>query len=151
MRLLLERRPWWGADRRGQSLVEFAIVFPVFMLLLGGVVQFGMLFWGQNTINQIVRDAGRYAASVTACDGSASADVVLRSESLGSGTILAGTVAVEDPVWAPSGDCPDTNAVDEAVWVRVRASGQVPVFFPFVPANGVVTSEAEYRVEPVLQ
>ena len=56
-----------ATTRRGQSLVEFALVFPVFVLLLGGVIQFGIIFWGQNTLNQIVRDAGRYGATVAAC------------------------------------------------------------------------------------
>ena len=43
---------------RGQALAEFAIVVPVFMLLLTGMIQFGIILWGQNTLNQVVRDAG---------------------------------------------------------------------------------------------
>ena len=45
------------ADIRFSPTVQQEIVVPVFMLFLGGVVQFGMIFWGQNTINQIVRTA----------------------------------------------------------------------------------------------
>jgi len=133
---------------RGQSLVEFAIVVPVFMLFLGGVVQFGMIFWGQNTINQIVRDGGRYAATVTDCSGGANADVVAKTTALANGTILAGTITVASPTWSPAGPCPDSNS--KTVWVTVSASGTVPIFFPFLPGNGTVSSSAQYRVEPVI-
>src|SRR4051794_17376585 len=53
---------------RGQALVEFAIVFPILMLILGGIIQFGLIFWGQNTLTQVVRDTGRWAASQQSCD-----------------------------------------------------------------------------------
>ena len=53
----------WCHRPRGQSLVEFAIVFPVFIALVGGVIQFGMVFWAQNTLTQVVRDTGRWAAT----------------------------------------------------------------------------------------
>lgn len=146
----LAREPVLGrrVRSRGQSLVEFAIVVPIFMLFLGGIVQFGMIFWGQNTINQIVRDGGRYAATVTDCSGSAAAvnDVKEKTSALASGTMLAGTLTVNTPTWS-SNSCPTSNAT--AVWVTVSASGTVPIFFPWLPGNGSVSSSAQYRVEPV--
>jgi len=33
-------------------------------LLLAGMIQFGIILWGQNTLNQVVRDTGRYAATL---------------------------------------------------------------------------------------
>ena len=48
---------------RGQALVEFAIILPVFVLFLAGVIQFGILFWAQNTLTQIARDTGRWAST----------------------------------------------------------------------------------------
>ncbi|MGH2466872.1 MAG: ATP-binding protein [Candidatus Limnocylindrales bacterium] len=38
----------------GQSLAEFAIVLPVFRLVLSAIIQFGLIFWGQNTLNQLL-------------------------------------------------------------------------------------------------
>jgi Flp pilus assembly protein TadG len=40
---------------RGQSLAEFALVFPILMLIIGGIIQFGVIFWGQNTLTQVAR------------------------------------------------------------------------------------------------
>jgi len=53
---------------RGQSLVEFAIVLPVLMLIIGAIIQFGIIFWGQNTLTQIARDTGRWASTQPGCD-----------------------------------------------------------------------------------
>ena len=52
-----------GRRGRGQALVEFALILPVLMLILGAVIQFGLIFWAQNTLTQVVRDTGRWAAT----------------------------------------------------------------------------------------
>ena len=46
---------------RGQSLVEFAMIAPLFFFLLFGVVDFGRLFFVQMTLQNAVRQAGRFA------------------------------------------------------------------------------------------
>lgn len=145
------RRERW----RGQALVEFAIVIPVFMLILGGVIQFGIYFWDQNTLNQIVRDAGRYAATVACGDGSpgavaaSNADIVTKTRALEAQTPFSGTFAVPTVV-LPTSDsspfsCPPLSNAD-VVWVSITAQATVPVFFPLV--NGAISSTATFRMEP---
>jgi hypothetical protein len=55
--------PIAGHRQRGQSLAEFAIVFPVLFLVLAAIIQFGLVFWAQNALTQVVRDTGRWAAT----------------------------------------------------------------------------------------
>jgi len=50
---------------RAQSLVEFALVLPLLLVLIGGAVQFGVIFAGQNSLNQVARDIARWAATQT--------------------------------------------------------------------------------------
>lgn len=50
------------ASRRGQSLVEFALVLPFLILLLMGIIEFGWLVKNQLTIANAARDGARYAA-----------------------------------------------------------------------------------------
>ena len=52
-----------GADRgrRGQSMVEFALVVPVFILLLVGLFDLGRAVYAYNTVNNAAREAGRLA------------------------------------------------------------------------------------------
>ena len=48
-------------DARGQSLVEFALVVPVFLLVLLAIVQFGFIFNAQVTITNAAREGARAA------------------------------------------------------------------------------------------
>jgi len=46
---------------RGQSMVEFALIVPVFVLLLVGIFDFGRAVYGYSTINNAAREAARLA------------------------------------------------------------------------------------------
>ena len=45
----------------GQSMVEFALILPVFILLLVGILDVGRAVYAYNTINNAAREAGRLA------------------------------------------------------------------------------------------
>jgi Flp pilus assembly protein TadG len=45
----------------GQGLVEFALVFPLIMLLLFGVIDFGRAIYAYNTLSDAARQADRTA------------------------------------------------------------------------------------------
>jgi TadE-like protein len=47
---------------RGQGLVEFAIVLPVFLVILMGMVDVGRAVWANNTVGNAAREAARFAA-----------------------------------------------------------------------------------------
>jgi Flp pilus assembly protein TadG len=46
---------------RGQSLVEFALVFPVFMLVLSGILDFGFMLYSRMTVINAAREGARTA------------------------------------------------------------------------------------------
>ena len=48
-------------EQRGQTLVEFALILPVFVLLLVGIFDFGRAVYAFNTINQAAREGARLA------------------------------------------------------------------------------------------
>jgi Flp pilus assembly protein TadG len=48
-------------DRRGQSLVEFALILTPLMLILLGIIQFGFIFNSYVTMTNAVREGGRTA------------------------------------------------------------------------------------------
>lgn len=52
------RRP----RRGGQSLVEFALIFPFFMLVILALTQWSHMFFVHQTLQHAVREAGRNAA-----------------------------------------------------------------------------------------
>jgi Flp pilus assembly protein TadG len=55
-------------SQSGQSLVEFALVAPVFFLLVFGVLDFGRLFFTQMTLQHALREAGRFAVTGNTID-----------------------------------------------------------------------------------
>ena len=129
---------------RGQSLVEFALVIPVFLLILGGVIQLGFILWGANSLNQVVRDTGRYAATL---DCSSAAETAAETQ---FGVLLADTggpwSAATVNVTYTSAICPEDNT--DVVWVEVAATARAPIFFPVVPGGGQFGSSTTFRVEP---
>ena len=44
---------------RGQALVEFALIIPLFALLLFALLDFGRVVYTQNTVEQAAREASR--------------------------------------------------------------------------------------------
>src|SRR2546429_1568133 len=50
------------ASQRGQSTVEFALVTPLFLLLVLGTIDFGVMFEQAISITEAARDAGRLAS-----------------------------------------------------------------------------------------
>lgn len=53
-----------GRGDRGAVLVEFAVVFPVFMLLTLGMLTGGVVLTHQLSVTQAAREAARYGATV---------------------------------------------------------------------------------------
>lgn len=51
----------WTRDTTGTSAVEFAILTPVFLLLLTGMLAYGIYFGAANSLQQLSADAARTA------------------------------------------------------------------------------------------
>lgn len=55
---------------RGQSMVEFALAFPIFLLIIIGIMEFGRLFITYTSVYAAAREGARYGAAVdNLCDG----------------------------------------------------------------------------------
>jgi Flp pilus assembly protein TadG len=163
--------------RRGQALVEFSLVIGLFMLVVGGIVQFGIILWSQNAINDIARDTARWEVtqSTSPCDSSSSrASVVATANQLARNASLVsyapGTWSTAQPIsslgdegvgvdWqgdtAFAVDCPPADS--SKVWtVRVRVNHVVPIFVPglrFIAppctsSGFCLSSTTELRMEP---
>jgi Flp pilus assembly pilin Flp len=50
------------AEETGQNLVEFALLLPVLMYILMGIMQFGLVFAAYLTINNAVREGARWGS-----------------------------------------------------------------------------------------
>jgi Flp pilus assembly protein TadG len=51
----------WVRDTRATAAIEFAILMPVFLLMLTGMMAYGIYFGAANSIQQLTADAARTA------------------------------------------------------------------------------------------
>ena len=75
----------------GAQLIEFVIVFPILMLLLAGILDFGMMFRSF----EVVTNASREGARVAVLPGYNLADVQLRVQEYLDSAGLTSTVVTE--------------------------------------------------------
>src|SRR5574340_995466 len=50
--------------KRGQSMVEFALAFPIFLMIVIGIMEFGRLFITYTSVFAAAREGARYGAAV---------------------------------------------------------------------------------------
>lgn len=62
-------------DDRGAAAVEFALVLPILVVLVFGIVDFGRALFAYNYLTSAVREGGRFAA----VQGSASAQAAVQA------------------------------------------------------------------------
>lgn len=99
--------------QKGQSLVEFALVFPIFFVLLMGLIEFGLVFNALLSINFASRDASLIAAEAGNAAGS---DCIILKK-------------VEDAIGAPSST---TKVTEVRIYLAdkngLQKGGQVQVY-----------------------
>lgn len=110
----------------GQAIIEMALVMPLLLLLILGMLEFGWLLNGQITITGSAREGARTAVTFDST-GSASGPVQEATERVAAGSVLSGVEA-------------DTNYSETEVQVLVTASIE--------PLIGLFVS-APYRLEAV--
>jgi hypothetical protein len=85
------RRRWIDRDAAGQGLVEFALVIPIFLVIVFAVFDVGRVVWARDSLTSAAREAARYAS----VHGGAKVTVCPTGPSLGS------TPASGCPTWTP--------------------------------------------------
>lgn len=58
----------------GASLVEFALILPLLLLLVFGIISFGLIFHAKLSITDGAREAGRYGATLPVTNFASSTD-----------------------------------------------------------------------------
>lgn len=62
-RILRHGAPHEGRHQRGQSLTEFALVLPVLLIILGGVLDLGRLYYAYVAVTDVAGEGASYAAA----------------------------------------------------------------------------------------
>ena len=128
---------------RGQTLVEFALAFPIFIVLLIGLIEGGRYVFYSESLNHAAREGARYAIihGANAPDGDSTgppddpsgADIkdAVREASLGFAD--ADEIVIPDPTYVPN-----NNTRGSSVTVTLQYT-----YTPIVSVFGSITIEAE--------
>jgi hypothetical protein len=145
MKALVRRsRPYSAARSRGQAIVEFALAFPIFFVLLIGLIEGGRYVFYSEGLNHAVREGARYAIihganSQPAADRAGPPDdptgeqvkEAVREAAVGFND--PDGIVIPDPTWSPT-----NNRRGSQVTVTIEYT-----YTPIVSVFGSITIEAE--------
>jgi hypothetical protein len=84
----------WLRRERGQDLLEYALVLPVLALLLFGIMEFALIFFSYNTINDAAREAARWGVIIDAGAFRDHVDIEDRAREVTDAAGLSGVIPV---------------------------------------------------------
>jgi Flp pilus assembly protein TadG len=148
--MAMSSRPSRWASEQGSELIEFAIVAPILMLLIAGIVDFGMLF----RTYEAVTNAAREGARVGVLPGYLPADVQNRVGQYlaAAGLSAAPTVTVANvPVTTGAGTFTATSVTVNYPYQFVVLGGVGPFFggtFGSMPLRAVSVMRIEAAAAP---
>lgn len=118
-------------DQRGQALVEFAIVLPIMLLVLFGMVEFGRIFYTQLAVNNAAREGARWAAvhAFTTADA-LKTKVGENAYVLDTNTVKNGTSFVYLDSNRVEQDLNDPNDRTRGGSIKISVSYPVDIFLP---------------------
>jgi Flp pilus assembly protein TadG len=130
---------------RGQSIVEFALILPVFMLLIAGAVEFGRAYFAYAQLLQAAQEGARYGAVLPHARDDAGIIARVRQVSPGGNATNVTVTAT----------CSPTNTAGVAVANRTRgnvltvaAQSTFSALLPFFPLRTIpMTATASMVIE----
>lgn len=129
------------ARRRGAAVVEFAIVAPVFFLVILGMIEFGRVAM----VQQVITNAAREGARIAVLDGATKTKVKSKVEDYLNSAGISGSSLTVSP------DPPDSAKYGESVTVGVSVPFSQVSWLPtpqFI-GNQQLRSESIMRRETV--
>lgn len=132
-------------EERGAAAVEFALILPIFLMLLFGIIDFGYMINRGSMINNAARDAAR-AASLKSTQAEVEQVATYATRSVGAVTV---TVSCKRPPANTSCGAYDANRLSgdtAVVKIAYKHKMLTPVGM-FFPGGFDLTRQAEMRIE----
>jgi Flp pilus assembly protein TadG len=148
------RRGAWASNRRGQALAEFAIVLPVILLFIAGIVEFGRAWNIKQAVTDAAREGARYTvvrdANMTMSQVEDKIEERLALASIEQSTIV---ISSSDPSCSPIATCFHTEAGwGKEMTVSVSTQYKMPLVkvllrWAGVPSTVTINTQATMRGE----
>ena len=114
----------------GQAMVEFALILPILIMLLCGIIDFGWIFGNQILANNAAREAARYTA-IHYEDYDNEAEIISKAESIViERARLLDDISLEAPI-------------KEGEKIKILFKANIPILTPF---TSLILGD-EYQIE----
>ena len=126
---------------RAQTMVEFALVFPIVLLITYGIIEFGRMVFIYASVTGAARDGARYGASAGNLNARNYMDCAGINDAAKRGAIL--TTITVDEIWYDSGpgtardvsnSCDPSSPIELGDRIGVHV---VALYQPIIPFLGV--------------
>lgn len=140
-KLLRRRRP----ESRGQAMVEFALIFPLFLLVLMGVIVLGIIVFYNQQLTNAAREAARFASIHSA---SAQCPVVSNLRPPNTDPLTGHTGALAPPPSYVDCDTPAAGWPQMTGFARGKVFGLDPTTVRFSACWSGYRTTTQYDVPP---
>ena len=131
----------------GAAAVEFALIVGLLMMLVFGMMEYGLAFWQIQSLRAATREGARVAAV-----GGDTSQVQAAVVNASTGALPAGFGGI---AISPAGGCPADGDIDQAVTVTIdngalpaNVQGALSINVPFLPPIQLdPTIEGTFRCE----
>lgn len=118
---------WVRCGRRGTAAVEFAIIVPVLLLILGSLVDYSRMFWSKGLLASSIAQGAEYAFVVGPTVTSANVQTVVRRTLPTASVVVTGPscyCVTGTPATVISQSCGTTctNQIVAGTFVRISAT-----------------------------
>jgi len=106
------RQRCWARDEQGAIAIEFALVFPVFLLMVYGFMELGRMLFLQNMLGHAVYEAQRYAVVHGSIATTPATADTIEAEVVASASALDADLLTVDVTFAPDNAPGSTVTID---------------------------------------
>jgi hypothetical protein len=143
-------------NESAQGMVEFALILPILLMIVLGVIEFGRLLFFYSSVTSASREGARYGSAVGNVNGVPrhSDCVGIRDAALKAG-VFAGveaddiSIQYDDGTSVKDASCPPTSTINLADRIVVTAltnyTPMVPIIDVFFPDDGLDISSVTAR------
>ena len=129
-------------QQRGQSVLEFAMVLPLTLLIVFGVIEFGRAYYQYNTLTKAIRDGARYMSMhvYSSTYETNTKNLVVYGNTFGTGTPILPGLTTAKIVLTPGPSNATLAAPPDWLTVSVDAFPFNSLVPSLIPMSGVTFS-----------
>lgn len=110
---------------RGASAIEFALILPIMMMIVEGIIEFSIIYYDKAVITNASREAARYGIALRTPSYASTSTIVAYAQNYCSGKMVTFGTAITPTVTATSSASPPVFGATLTVKVTYAYTGLI--------------------------